>query len=284
MTDLPPSPDDEIVSAVLDGEATDDERARVASDPELARRLTELRGVSTAVAEPVAPLDELTAHRLVDRAIDDAGAGPAPPRTSPRWWQSGLGVGIGSAAVVVLLALAVVPVLLSGGGSDDDSATADLETTEADGGEAGDDAGSLADDGARAPDAAQEAAPPGDDAGDGDADLGARQWLGSFDTADELAAALPQRLNEPGTADADPTTTTSTATSAFGAHDDLAELVPECPAGPGGTWPAELQPPFEVFDALIDDTAVVVITGIDAAGEPIVVVVETGTCAPVELP
>lgn len=278
MTDLPPSPDDEIVSAVLDGEATDDERARVDDDPELARRLTELRGVSAAVAEPVVPLDELSAHRLIDRAIDDAGAAPAIPRTSPRWWRGGLGVGIGSAAVVVLLALAVVPVLLSGGDEDDDFATADLDTTEADGGEA-------ADDGARsAPDAAQEAAPPGADAGDDDADLGARQWLGSFDTVDELAAALSQRLSEPGTADAVPSTTTSTATSAFGADDELAELVPECPAGPAGGWPAELQPPFGAFDALIDDTAIVAITGIDTAGEPTVVALELGTCAPVELP
>lgn len=297
MTDAPFSPDDEIVSAVLDGEATADERARVEDDPELARRLAELRGVSAAVAEPVVPLDELSAHRLVDRAIDgattDAHRSPAsrvagrraPRRTSPRSWRGGLGVGIGSAAVVVLLALAVVPVLLSGGGDDDDFATADLDTTEDGGGEAAEDqAEALADDGARsAPDAAQEAAPPGADAADGGTDPGARQWLGSFDTADELATALERRLNEPGTADDVPSTTT-TATRAFGADDDLAGLVPECPAGGDGGWPDELQPPFEAFDALIDDTAVVVITGFDTAGEPIVVAVELGGCAPVEVP
>lgn len=70
MTDdlLPPaSPDDELVSAVLDGEATDADRARVAADPRLQARLVELREVRDAVAGPV----------LVDDAAREAGLAAA---------------------------------------------------------------------------------------------------------------------------------------------------------------------------------------------------------------
>jgi len=47
--------DDELVSAVLDGEATAEERARVAADPVLSARLAEFTAVAEAVGAPVAP-------------------------------------------------------------------------------------------------------------------------------------------------------------------------------------------------------------------------------------
>src|SRR3954453_22123380 len=50
MTDLP---DDEVVSAVLDGEATHEEVARVHADAGLTVRLGELRAARDAVAAPV---------------------------------------------------------------------------------------------------------------------------------------------------------------------------------------------------------------------------------------
>jgi hypothetical protein len=56
MTDdlLPaPSPDDELVSAVLDGEATDAERARITAEPALQARLVELGAARDALAVPV---------------------------------------------------------------------------------------------------------------------------------------------------------------------------------------------------------------------------------------
>ena len=57
MTPFPPSSsDDELVSAVLDGVATAEERSRVLADPQLSARLRELTAVRDAVATPVAPL------------------------------------------------------------------------------------------------------------------------------------------------------------------------------------------------------------------------------------
>jgi hypothetical protein len=110
MTDTTPSPDDardELVSAVLDGEADAGERARVEADPELRARLEELRAVRDAVAAPVEPLDEVTALRLRRTAAATAPvARPEEPRRGARaakW--------IGSVAAVVLLAAAVIPAL-----------------------------------------------------------------------------------------------------------------------------------------------------------------------------
>src|SRR5690242_15956422 len=54
MTDPTPRPDDELVSAVLDGEATADERALVEADPASRQRLSELRAARDLVAAPIA--------------------------------------------------------------------------------------------------------------------------------------------------------------------------------------------------------------------------------------
>lgn len=123
MSDTTPSPDDardELVSAVLDGEADADERARVETDPALRSRLEELRAVRDMVAAPVAPLDDVTALRLRRTATAAAPvADPAAPRRAAR-----AGRWIGSVAAVVLLAIAAIPVLgaLDDGGSGDDEA------------------------------------------------------------------------------------------------------------------------------------------------------------------
>ncbi|MGY6500778.1 MAG: hypothetical protein ACXIVQ_07815 [Acidimicrobiales bacterium] len=121
--------DDEIVSAVLDGEATEDERARVMADPTMSARLAELTAVRDLVAEPVVPLDELTSRRLVATALDraDAAASPEPATAAPQqpatrpWWQRSAGwVGSAAAAVAVVVGLANLATV--GGG--DDTATA----------------------------------------------------------------------------------------------------------------------------------------------------------------
>jgi hypothetical protein len=75
-----PTDDDEIVSAVLDGEATPDEVARVAADPVLSARLEVLRRVADAVATPVVPLDEAARTSLIDAAIA-AATGPDAAET-----------------------------------------------------------------------------------------------------------------------------------------------------------------------------------------------------------
>jgi hypothetical protein len=72
MTDQQPSgyrrPDDELVSAVLDGEATPEERARVEADPELSARLAEFAAVRDAVGAPVAPPSDATRERAIAAA------------------------------------------------------------------------------------------------------------------------------------------------------------------------------------------------------------------------
>jgi hypothetical protein len=124
MNDDARAHDDEIVSAVLDGEATAEERRRVASDPELSARLDAFRRVGNAVAEPVDPLDELAQRRLLDRALEEADS-PAVPVTAPRRthhrWSLGGAAAVASAAVVALLALAGGNALLQARGDDADS-------------------------------------------------------------------------------------------------------------------------------------------------------------------
>lgn len=76
--------DDELISAVIDGEATPEEALRVESDPRLRERLAALRAAAEAVSQPVAPLDELSAARLrsVAAASWDDGATREPEATA----------------------------------------------------------------------------------------------------------------------------------------------------------------------------------------------------------
>ncbi|HSL56296.1 MAG TPA: zf-HC2 domain-containing protein, partial [Acidimicrobiales bacterium] len=87
MTSTPLPPDDELVSAYLDGEASDDERARVEGDPVLVARVAELRAAAAAVAAPVDPLDEVTRRRLIDASLAAgapvAAAGSVAPPAAP---------------------------------------------------------------------------------------------------------------------------------------------------------------------------------------------------------
>jgi hypothetical protein len=126
MTDPPPFPDpspsdDELLSAVLDGETAADVADRVAADPRLAARLETLREVATAVAAPV-PIDVDTADRHLTRAREtwsstgaghradgvEAASAPVVDLASRRRRVHLVGV----AAAVVALAL-LVPVLVA---------------------------------------------------------------------------------------------------------------------------------------------------------------------------
>ena len=81
---MTPIPDDEVVNAVLDGEATAADAARVAADPALAARLEELRAVRRAVGAPVRPSAE--ARRAGDRRC---ASGVARDGGHPRWRECG---------------------------------------------------------------------------------------------------------------------------------------------------------------------------------------------------
>lgn len=129
MSDDARIPDDEIVSAVLDGEASPEEVERVASDPVLSARLEQMRQVSAVVGEPVTPLDELSRRRLVDRALDAAALPGTPGSLAPPARARRFGFNpsvVGAAAAVALLALFGGLVIATGGSQDDgDSAASD---------------------------------------------------------------------------------------------------------------------------------------------------------------
>ncbi len=230
MSDLP-LPDDELLSAYLDGELTAEERAalddRLGHEPGLADRLAELRAAADLVATPVAPL-------APDRVDDLVGAALAAGTTSPtvtdlaaasaarrRSWGNRVAV---AAAAVILVALAV-PALRANSDDDGSSETADAGDTD----DSGDDVGGDDADGeataeldmaTEAADAAtatfEEAAPTADDAGLDDADdggvaadvepadAGRMNELGAFDDLDQLRAAAVEEYG----AGAAPTTTT----------------------------------------------------------------------------
>lgn len=123
--------DDELISAVIDGEATPEEALRVESDPVLRERLVALRAAAGAVAQPVAPLDELSAARLRSVAAAAWDDGATPESEAPAGEARAVGEpvaarsrGRGSApwlavaaAVAVIVGLAGI---LGGGLLDDD--------------------------------------------------------------------------------------------------------------------------------------------------------------------
>jgi len=133
MNDDHSTVDDEVLSAVLDGAATPDERARVQASPEALARLEQLSAASAAVSAPVPPLEAEVADALVARALDEAdrATGPAEPvplrRPEPRpaqerAWPARLGVAVGAAAAIVVLVVAVAGLAGQGRSSSSDSA------------------------------------------------------------------------------------------------------------------------------------------------------------------
>jgi negative regulator of sigma E activity len=139
MSEYDPRPDDELVSALLDGEATPEEEARVTSDPELAARLAEFRAVAEAVGAPVPVAQQAARDAAIARAIatspaDELAAARAKRAdTRARRWLP-----IASVAAAVLVVLAAIPLLsrLGGGGSDDSALSNAAATTAAAGAEA----------------------------------------------------------------------------------------------------------------------------------------------------
>jgi flagellar basal body-associated protein FliL len=176
MTDFS---DDELVSAVLDGEATDEETARVAADPELSTRLAELRSAHDAVA--TAAID-LPADDVRDVAIAAALAASAPPDVvdlqARRRHRRALQVTSIAAAVLVLLG--VIGGLIAWTGHTSPSAKTSAAASSTPPQRDTNTSKSSAEGAAApapAPNAATTASPPAQ-AGD----------LGSFSTADSLVA------------------------------------------------------------------------------------------------
>lgn len=104
--------DDEALSAALDDDMEPVAEAHLAACAVCSRRRDQLAVARSAIATAtVEPLDELTRHRLMSRALTEAGAKP----TSQRW--SHRTVLVGSIAAALIAALAAVPLLADLGGN-----------------------------------------------------------------------------------------------------------------------------------------------------------------------
>ncbi|MCB1016138.1 MAG: hypothetical protein KDB10_13615, partial [Acidimicrobiales bacterium] len=204
MTPTEPSPDDLLVSAVLDGHASPEEVARVASDPRLAARLEQFRHAAGAVGGPVPLVDPAVreAHLARARAEARPGATGAPEAPRPvgdlaaaraRRRTTGRATTILSIAAAVVLLAAVGAFLVgqlgSGGTSSDEVATATDEggADEARAADAQDDSASS---GGDAPEAATASPPsttvPGGEAFAPDGGTGIDPSLPSLGTFDDV--------------------------------------------------------------------------------------------------
>jgi hypothetical protein len=171
---------DELLSRVLDDEATPEERAQVQADPALQTRLQQLQAARGVLAGPVAPLLPDVVDQLVARALDPAPDVAAPPApVIPLHRRRAVRAALSAAAVLLVVALAV-PVLRNlGTGTGTDTASDQASTSD-------DSTGSAA---------AELAGPTVDDEGSlGD--------LGAFDDLHAVAAALAGAPAAEGAADA----------------------------------------------------------------------------------
>jgi len=121
MTDAS-TPDDEIISSYLDGEATPSQVARIRSDPSWMQRASELRAAATLAAGPVTALDPDVVDRMIATAID-AGQVPDNVTDLSAARRSRLPQVLTVAAAIVMLALAV-PIVRSIGDSSGNSDSA----------------------------------------------------------------------------------------------------------------------------------------------------------------
>lgn len=136
MTDLTPSPDDAIVSAHLDGEASPAERARMAVEPELQARLEAFRRVAAQVGSPVEGPTATQRNAAIASALDAADLETTAPvveldAVRTRRARSSRWLPIASVAAAVLLVLAALPLLSRLGSDSSDQASSAAATTTA---------------------------------------------------------------------------------------------------------------------------------------------------------
>lgn len=116
--------DEELLSAVLEGEASPEEVQRVRRDPALSRRLDALQTARDLVAEPVDPLSPTEADRIISTAMTTAE--PAELTERRDRWLHKIPIGwVAAAAVVAVVAIAAAVVF---GGSEDQAPVAGPET------------------------------------------------------------------------------------------------------------------------------------------------------------
>lgn len=128
-------PEDELVSAVLDDEADDAMRARVAAEPALHERLTTFAGLRDDLRAVAIPTEMLDAMRLA--VLETTTATAALPRTAPvfdlsarraRRTKAAGWIGAAAAAVVLIAAIGLTGRDGGDGSSSDASMTAAFGT------------------------------------------------------------------------------------------------------------------------------------------------------------
>lgn len=258
MTDPPADPgpdvdpDLEIASALHDGAATVDERAR-AQDPAVRVAHARIAAVAARVADvpppPAGLLDAHVAAALDAEAGAEAGAGAdgagsvAALADRRPWWQRAP-LGAVAAAIAVVALVGAISVAAGGDDGSEDTATAALESVEeASGGDA--------------------AGPPEADMG-GDTALRASEPE-AFATYEELAAAIASRL----------TTAAPTSGAAEESAPTGADVAPTAEAEAGSPPPptAAAGACDPVAAAGLDPVTVQMVTSVVVRGQPIVAVV-----------
>lgn len=199
MTDPTFPPDDDLVSAVLDGEATPEERARVAADPRLQARLEELRAASAFVATPVDPPPAGAADRAVAAAVAERGRSDevAAEVVPLRPWRDPRRILAVAAVLVLLVGIGALLSQAEWGGGDSGSGGDAALTADTSGGDEGG--------GAESGDASAEESP----------DAFALAHLGAVADDNELRLAL-EREDALGPA---PERSTTSDTTTLGAAD-----------------------------------------------------------------
>ncbi|MDH3752747.1 MAG: hypothetical protein OEU32_02645 [Acidimicrobiia bacterium] len=164
MSDIDPTLDD-LVSAYIDGDASDVEAARVESDPALRARAEQLRFIGRHVAAPVTLPDDETRERHIAAALAASPIAANVTALAARRQRSARTMQIAAVAAVVAIVLLAVPlVLITRDGTDDNggdtTASASFDADE----ELSDDSGDALDEGG-ADDTALDAAAqdPGDE-------------------------------------------------------------------------------------------------------------------------
>jgi hypothetical protein len=178
--------EDELVSAVVDGEATEAERAAVEADPRLAARRRVFD--STRVALTVEPIDPAARDRAIRAAVEDATS--AEPRTGAEpesdtvvalaWERRRRRIAtIVAIAAAVLIVVPLVAITLIGGGRDVDFAATSNDDASSGSGASSDSVEPLGEANAGAP------LPPEIAVGD----------LGELDSTTELRAIVQEALD-----------------------------------------------------------------------------------------
>lgn len=266
------SPDLELASAYLDGEATDTEVARVESDTALLDQVRQLEALRSRLGAPPPPADLVEAHvgtaltafdGLRDDVTDPPGESASPvadlaARRTRRWYER---VPLGAVAAGVAVVALVGAISQIDLGDDDDMAadttSAALESQD-DSGDSDDDSGGGTDS-ATMEDSAESEAPMADAEGGGDDDEAARLAFPDVDVLADHVDARADALAQTG----DPSTTTSAEDgSGDAASDPLAEATND-------------RCGLEPIEDLDPDTVVLVVPAVLAGRDVTAIVVES---------